>query len=93
MQSKNKPLFRYLEKPLRQLIADKYSCLILGPRQVGKTTLVKKCLKTAQDMVEYPLQNPSLRIELEANPSRLISQIEALNNKPYVFIDEAQKNP
>lgn len=93
MQGKNKPLFRYLEKPLRQLIADKYSCLILGPRQVGKTTLVKECLKTVQNLVEYPLQNPSLRIELEANPSRLINQIEALNNKPYVFIDEAQKIP
>ena len=43
--------------------------------------------------MEYALQNPKLRIELESNPSKIIGQVKALPPKPYVFIDEAQKIP
>lgn len=93
MQGKNKPLFRYLDTAISRAIKKKYSCLILGPRQVGKTTLVNECLKNTKNTVKYPLQDPSLRIELERSPSRLINQIRALKNSPYVFIDEAQKVP
>ncbi|MFH1259492.1 MAG: ATP-binding protein [Elusimicrobiota bacterium] len=93
MQGINKVLFRYLNKQIDSLIASKYSCLIFGPRQVGKTVLVREALSSLKNTVEYPLQNPSVRIELEANPSRLINQIQALENKPYVFIDEVQKIP
>jgi len=93
MQGKNKPLFRYLNAAISIAIKNKYSCLILGPRQVGKTTLVNACLKDAKNSVKYLLQDPSLRIEMERDPSRLINQIRALKNKPYVFIDEAQKVP
>lgn len=93
MQGKNKPLFRYLDTPISRAIKKKYSCLILGPRQVGKTTLVNECLKNTKNTVKYLLQDPSLRIELERYPSRLINQIRALKNSPYVFIDEAQKVP
>ncbi len=93
MQGKNKPLFRYLDKAISGAIKNKYSALILGPRQVGKTTLVNECLKNTKNTIKYPLQDPSLRIELERDPSKLIKQIRALKINPYVFIDEAQKVP
>lgn len=93
MQGKNKPLLRYLNTAVSRVIKNKYSCLILGPRQAGKTTLVNECLKGAGNTVSYPLQDPSLRIELERSPSRLINQIRAVGARPCVFIDEAQKVP
>lgn len=93
MQGKNKVLFRYLDAPIRAVIKKKQSCLILGPRQVGKTTLVNECLKGANKTETYLLQDPSLRIELERNPSRIIDQVRALDKNTCVFIDEAQKVP
>ncbi len=93
MQGKNKTLVRYLDKAIADLIKKRYSCLILGPRQAGKTTLVNECLKGVVNTAEYLLQDPSLRIELERDPSRLINQVRALKDNSYVFIDEAQKVP
>lgn len=93
MQGKSEYIFRYLEKALRKLIKKRYSALILGPRQVGKTTTVSKCLEDVGNTIEYPLQDPSVRIELEANPSRIIGQVQAQKGRPYLFIDEAQKIP
>jgi predicted AAA+ superfamily ATPase len=93
MQGKYKHIVRYLEKALFGLVRRRYSALILGPRQTGKTTSVGICLKTIKQLAKYPLQDPAVRLELEANPSRLISQVQALSGRPYVFIDEAQKIP
>jgi len=93
MQGKNKPLLRYLNSVILGAIKKKHSFLILGPRQVGKTTLVNECLKPFKNTVRYLLQDPSLRIEMERAPSRLINQIRALKGYPCVFIDEAQKVP
>lgn len=93
MPGKNKVLKRYVEAHLQRCISKKYSCLILGPRQVGKTTSVYGLLKTIKQKMEYPLQNPTVRIEVEANPGRIIGQIQAFEKKPVVFIDEAQKVP
>ncbi len=93
MQGKNKPLLRYLEARLKDLIAKKQSALIFGPRQVGKTTLVNKLLEGVPKKIEYYLQNPSVRLEHEKNPSKIIGQVEAEGGHPYIFIDEAQKVP
>lgn len=93
MQGKIKLYLRYLEKELRRCLGRGYSCLILGPRQVGKTTLVSKVVQKFKHRLEYLLQNPSVRIELEANPSRIIRQVQAMKNSPLVFVDEAQKIP
>lgn len=93
MQGKNKKLLRYLNASISGLIKKKYSCVILGPRQVGKTTLANECMKGLTNTTEYLLQDPSLRLELERSPSRIIPQIRALRKAPYVFIDEAQKVP
>lgn len=93
MQGKNKQLFRYLDKLISKLIKRGYSGLILGPRQVGKTTLVKDLFKKIKNSIEYPLQNPGVRLDLEKRPEKLVNQIEAVGDNPYVFIDEAQKLP
>jgi predicted AAA+ superfamily ATPase len=93
MQGKNKQLSRYLKDAISASIKKKHSCLILGPRQVGKTTLVTNCLESVKNTALYPLQDPSLRIELERDPSGLIRQVRALQTNPCVFIDEAQKVP
>ena len=93
MQGKNKFLLRYLQNRIYAVIRKEYSCLILGPRQVGKTTLINECLRGVKNRTTYLLQDPSLRIELESDPSRIINQIRALQGKNCVFIDEAQKVP
>lgn len=93
MQGKNKQLVRYLDTSVSKLIKKGYSGLILGPRQVGKTTLVKDLFKKIKNSIEYPLQNPGVRLDLEKRPGKLVNQIEAVEGNPYVFIDEAQKLP
>ncbi|MDD5434173.1 MAG: AAA family ATPase [Nitrospira sp.] len=93
MQGKFKVYLRNLGQRVRYITDNKQSAIILGPRQTGKTTLVKQCLSERADVVNYPLQNPQIRIEMETDPSRIIRQIEASPFKPLVFIDEAQKVP
>lgn len=93
MQGKNKVLFRYLDTEIKRLLDKKYSGLIFGPRQTGKTTLVENALKDAKNKLEYFLQIPSVRLEIEADPSKIIRQVEADSQNPVVFVDEAQKIP
>lgn len=93
MQGKNKPLVRYLDHPIFDALKKKRSCLILGPRQTGKTTLVNTRLEDIKNAAIYMLQDPSLRIELERDPSRIIGWVRALRKNSCVFIDEAQKVP
>lgn len=96
MQSKYKVYIRRnLESNLDKLLKNNQSALIFGPRQTGKTTLVKKCLSSKKNVVEYPLQNPKIRQEMESDPSLIIRQIEAqqTSSTQVVFIDEAQKVP
>jgi len=93
MPGKNKVLNRYLEPILQKQIKKNQSFFIFGPRQVGKTFLVKKILKKLKNTVEYPLQNPAVRLSFESDPGRLIREIEVLEKSPYVFIDEGQKIP
>ncbi len=93
MQGKYKVYLRNLEPQLKQLIGKQQSALIFGPRQTGKTTLVKKVLSDYPDVMNYPLQIPAIRHEMETDTSRIIKQVEAHPGKPIVFIDEAQKVP
>ncbi len=94
MQGKNKVYIkRNLEQEIKKLIKNDQSALIFGPRQTGKTTLIKNCLSTEQNIANYPLQNPEIRQEMEMDPSRIIKQINAYKKSPIVFIDEAQKVP
>lgn len=94
MQGKNKVLFnRYLRGPLAQVVRQKRSCLLLGPRQTGKTTLVKGILAGVKPLLEYPLQNPATRQALESDPGKIIREAQATGRRPTIFVDEAQKVP
>lgn len=84
---------RYLESGLRHLLVKKGSAVIFGPRQTGKTTLIKKVLQGRRDVLSIPLQDPAVRLEFETDPSRLLNQLDALSAIKIVFIDEAQKVP
>jgi uncharacterized protein len=93
MQGKFKMLLRSIAGPIRERLMKGQSIFLLGPRQVGKTTLIGDCLAGIKPILSYPLQDPRIRLELETNPGRLIQQVEALPKPPLVFLDEAQKVP
>lgn len=69
------------------------SILLLGPRQTGKTTLVKTI---AHDRY-LNLMYPDLRQRYESTPELFIAEIKALHqelsHQPLVIIDEIQKVP
>lgn len=67
--------------------------MLLGPRQVGKTTLMVKALKDTHPLLSYLLQDPATRIELERDPQKLIREVRAVSGQVTVFVDEAQKIP
>lgn len=79
---------RYLEAIQRQLQVHPL-CGILGPRQVGKTTLAKEFIKqTNQEAVFFDLENPLDLGRLE-NP---MLALEGITNK-LIVIDEIQRRP
>jgi len=80
-----------LEKALRA----RRSVLLFGPRQTGKTTLIKDVCAKFHSCLEYPLQLPSVRTRLETDPEVLRREVAAIKSRPpaLVFIDEIQKVP
>ncbi|MBU4256790.1 ATP-binding protein [Patescibacteria group bacterium] len=93
MQGKNKQLLRVIEKAIAMTLKRGDSVLLLGPRQTGKTTLSNKLLDRLPRKTEYYLQDPTMRLELEADPGKIIRQVEAISGHVTVFVDEAQKIP
>lgn len=93
MQGINKPLLRYLAEPILKAVSEGKSFLLLGPRQVGKTTLLTSALHGSPQLLTYLLQDPAVKIELERDPDRLIRETRALDGHVTVFVDEAQKIP
>lgn len=71
------------------------STLLLGPRQTGKTTLIKAVCAEFKDRLEYDLRLPSVRLKLEQDPEVIVREVQALpkGKLPLVFIDEIQKVP
>jgi predicted AAA+ superfamily ATPase len=69
------------------------SVLLLGPRQVGKSTLIKEALAKNRRLETILLQNPRLRQLYENDPGRLIQEYELEKSAGIIFIDEVQKIP
>ncbi len=65
-------------------------CAILGPRQVGKTTLAKMYIKeyAQNDAYFFDLENP-LDVALLENPTLALKNI----TETYIVIDEIQRRP
>lgn len=97
----SKALFAERERPIISTV--------IGPRQVGKTTLLQQLgegLKStegvsAEDIVSFNFDDIELRSRLSHHPGGLRREIEILLGRPisslrrrvYVFLDEAQKVP
>ncbi len=80
---------RQLEALLKQQVKKGKSVLLLGPRQVGKTTL---CRILRFDL-EINLASMSERLKFEKDPERLERLVLSSSRKQFVYIDEIQKIP
>src|SRR3989338_6931281 len=83
---------RTLHKVLHTSLKQKKNILLLGPRQTGKSTLIK--MFDADLFINFLL--PSERIRFEKNPELLLKEIEAMHIKkkhPLIILDEVQKVP
>jgi predicted AAA+ superfamily ATPase len=86
---------RELSLVLESNLRAKRSVLLFGPRQTGKTTLIKGVCAKFPVCLEYPLQLPSVRTKLEGDPEVLRREVAAVKGSgpALVFIDEIQKIP
>ena len=84
---------RHVSKNLDQVLKNNKSILLLGPRQVGKSTLIREVLSKKHHFDSILLQNPALRIIYEKDPARLIQEYELANTATIIYIDEIQKVP
>ena len=86
-------IHRTLTAIIDKTLAQGKSILLLGPRQTGKTTLIKHIATDRQ----FNLANLRDRLRYEKEPLALISEIEALAHQkktpPLIIIDEIQKIP
>ena len=79
---------RQIEKRFKTALDRRKSILLLGPRQTGKTTLVK----SLHADLYINLARPATRQMYEKNPERLTREVEAMTSElPLVIIDEVQK--
>jgi predicted AAA+ superfamily ATPase len=85
---------RAIESNITQALKRGKSILLLGPRQTGKTTMIKQALKPD---IHYSFAKASTRQRYEHNPAlleaELIAQIKTYTHPPLICIDEVQKIP
>lgn len=73
----------------KRLIKEKKGLLILGARQVGKTTLLKKF-----PLVKFiNLADEAIFISYAKDPAKLIREIRAIKGQGIIAIDEVQRVP
>lgn len=86
-------LKRVLKEKIDKVLERGKSVLLLGPRQTGKTTLIREY---SADL-EITLLISKTRRQYEADPDQLIREVQALKSTkgslPLVVIDEVQKVP
>lgn len=79
---------REVEGRFKRALDRKKSILLLGPRQTGKTTLVKNLNAD----LYINLARPSTRQVYEKDPGRFTREVEAMTSEfPLVIVDEIQK--
>ena len=82
--------FRYLEKEIKKRLGTGKAIILIGPRQVGKTTLIETVLK-GKNYLLLDGDDPQTRALLTEPNTEEIRSI--LGKHKYVFIDEAQRIP
>ena len=65
------------------------SFFLFGPRQVGKSTLLKK----EKADLTIDLLDPELQLAYNKNPNLLLQQIDEITSSAIIFIDEVQRVP
>lgn len=73
---------RELGAALEEALKARRSVLLFGPRQTGKTTLIKEVCAKFHGCLEYPLQLPSVRTRLETDPEVLRREAAAFQRIP-----------
>ena len=87
---------REIEKELENYLECKQAIIILGARQVGKTTLLKRLIEKfpKQKTYYFDLETISDKKVLEEGPENFLKYLEFqgldLNHKNIIFIDEIQ---
>jgi predicted AAA+ superfamily ATPase len=81
---------RTFEATLRAKLGQGKVLLLVGPRQVGKTTLVKKLLANRSHLF-LDGNDPTVRALLETTNTQTLQQI--IGSADLLFIDEAQRIP
>ena len=79
---------RFIEKTLEEYIHFFPATAILGPRQCGKSTLIKEFLKRSETSIYLDLQLESDRQKL-SNPEQYFSY----NESKQICLDEIQRTP
>lgn len=79
---------RYLSDRIKNRIDSGKAIVLIGPRQVGKTTLIKSILES-KDYLFLDGDDPKTRTLLTEPTTEQIRAI--IGNYKYVFIDEAQR--
>ena len=67
----------------------KNSFFLFGPRQVGKSTL----LKEQKADLTIDLLDPELQLAYNKNPNLLRQQVDEIKTSSTIFIDEVQRVP
>lgn len=80
---------RTIEHDIKNQLKKGKSVLLLGPRQVGKTTL---CRQFKFDL-EINLASVKEKLRFEKEPDRLEMIVNSSSKKMFVYIDEIQKVP
>lgn len=80
---------RILESEIRKRLFSGKAIIVTGPRQVGKTTLIKKILKDQADVLFFDGDDPTVMKLLDRPNTEQIRQIIGTNK--IVFIDESQR--
>lgn len=109
MEDRTKGLIgRQLHASLAEELEKNVISTVIGPRQVGKTTLLRQLMSdllasgiSERNTIFFNFDDLNLRSRLLENPARLPHEIEirlgrpltSLDAKAYIFLDEAQKVP
>lgn len=82
-------ILRKLDKTIRQRLFKGKAIVLLGPRQTGKTTLIKEIVEEKGNFILLDCDDPFVRSELQKANTEDIRRLIGTNQ--LIFIDEAQR--